>query len=99
MKPEQQLKAIAPMFKSVMELFLPAFTKSVPETEAVREQANILAAFIYTSPAGQAFFKDFIDARGLAHIFYNLKQVDFDMLYLVTDRMRKIKPEVKHNDN
>jgi len=81
------IKSLAPMLKTVFELFSPDLLKAKPESEAVRRQANILSAYIYNSPLG-LFLKDMLTMPELARIVYNFKQEDFNKLYEVIDDMR-----------
>lgn len=81
------IKSLFPMMRSMFELFSPDLLKGKPESESVRIQANILAAYIYNSPLG-VILKDMLSMQDLAKILYNNKQSDFDALYQVTDRMK-----------
>lgn len=82
------IKSIAPMLKSMFELFSPDLLKGKPESEQVRVQANILAAYIYNSPMG-IMFNEMLSLQDLAKILYNFKQEDFNKLYGVIDQMKK----------
>ena len=82
------IKSLAPMLKTVFELFSPDLLKAKPESEAVRRQANILTAYLYNTPLG-LFLRDMLMASDFAKILYNFKQEDFNKLYEVIERMKK----------
>ena len=88
---KQDVEMMMGMMRSIIQGFIRDSVKAEPESESVREQANVLAINIAKIPIVKETLAGIIDGKTLARIFYNMKQTDFDELYHIIETAKKFR--------